>query len=126
MTSVRWGIALLGDLGIYFEVMKTHPTAPKRPNTPTATITAIAPGRHPPRPVSAIAVEEELAEMHASALRVRGVLHLLDEALQSGNGISPKHAAAVSALVNAAKKDLTLVDRSIDALLDAHLERSRR
>jgi hypothetical protein len=106
--------------------MKTHPTAPKRPNTPTATITAIAPGRHPPRPVSAIAVEEELAEMHASALRVRGVLHLLDEALQSGNGISPKHAAAVSALVNAAKKDLTLVDRSIDALVDAHLERSRR
>lgn len=78
------------------------------------------------RSASALAVEEELSAMHQSALRIRGVLHLLHETLQSGNGISAKWAPAVCALIDSAEKDLLAVDKSIDTLVDAHLERHRR
>ncbi|MFM8585211.1 MAG: hypothetical protein ACKOBU_02060 [Gammaproteobacteria bacterium] len=64
--------------------------------------------------------------LHQSSLRVRGVLHLLHEALQSGNGISPSHAAAVGALIKNAEADLSEMDQSIDELVDLHLGRSHR
>ncbi|MFM8844763.1 MAG: hypothetical protein ACKOGN_02550 [Gammaproteobacteria bacterium] len=78
------------------------------------------------RPASAVAVEDQLMTMHQSALRIRGVLHLLHETLQSGNGIDAKHAQAVCALIKSAEMDLGAVDKSIEALVDAHLERTRR
>ena len=77
------------------------------------------------RPLSAIAVEERLAQTHQAALRIRGVLHLLHEVLQSGNGISARRAPAVSALIEAAENDLAAIDKAIDALIDAHLGRDR-
>lgn len=64
--------------------------------------------------------------IHQAALRIRGILHLLHEALQSGNGIDSKYAPAICAIIDGAEKDLTVVDKSIDALVDAHLERGRR
>jgi len=70
--------------------------------------------------------DEPLMTLHQSSLRVRGVLHLLHEALQSGNGISPSHAAAVCALIKNAEADLSEMDQSIDELVDLHLGRSRR
>ena len=89
-------------------------------------VTELPVGRRSARPTAAIAVEDQLMTMHQSALRIRGVLHLLHEALQSGNGIDSTHAAAVCALIKGAEKDLGAVDKSIDALVDAHLDRSRR
>lgn len=77
------------------------------------------------RPISAIAVEEQLAQTHQAALRIRGVLHLLHEVLQSGNGINARRAPAVSALIEAAENDLATIDKAIDALIDAHLGRDR-
>jgi hypothetical protein len=70
--------------------------------------------------------DEPLMNLHQSSLRIRGVLHLLHEALQSGNGISPSHAAAVCALIKNAEADLTEMDHSIDELVDAHLGRTKR
>jgi hypothetical protein len=77
------------------------------------------------RPPSGVS-EEPLMTLHQSSLRIRGVLHLLHEALQNGNGIAPTHAAAVCALITNAEADLTEMDHSIDELIDAHLDRSRR
>jgi hypothetical protein len=70
--------------------------------------------------------EEPLMTLHQSSLRIRGVLHLLHEALQSGNGIGPSHAAAVCALIKSAETDLSEIDQSIDELIDLHLGRPRR
>lgn len=70
--------------------------------------------------------DEPLMNLHQSSLRIRGVLHLLHEALQSGNGISPSHAAAVCALIKNAEADLSEMDHSIDELVDAHLGRTKR
>ncbi|NBX57156.1 MAG: hypothetical protein EBT64_01620 [Gammaproteobacteria bacterium] len=70
--------------------------------------------------------DEPLMTLHQSSLRIRGVLHLLHEALQNGNGIAPSHAAAVCALIKNAEADLSQVDHSIDELVDAHLGRTRR
>lgn len=75
---------------------------------------------------SVVAVEDHLMAVHQAALRIRGVLHLLHEALQSGNGIDSKHAPAICAIIDGAEKDLAAVDKSIDALVDVHLERGRR
>jgi hypothetical protein len=70
--------------------------------------------------------DEPLMTLHQSSLRIRGVLHLLHEALQNGNGIAPTHAAAVCALIANAEVDLTEMDHSIEELIDIHLDRSRR
>lgn len=105
-------------------VMNTHITDDDIPTRDAVTTLRAVPRRT--RPTSALAVEEELSAMHRSALRIRGVLHLLHETLQSGNGISPKWAPAVCALINSAENDLTSVDKSIDSLVDAHLDRQRR
>jgi hypothetical protein len=70
--------------------------------------------------------EEPLMTLHQSSLRIRGMLHLLHEALQSGNGIGPSHAAAVCALIKSAETDLSEIDQSIDELIDLHLGRPRR
>lgn len=104
--------------------MKTHITDENTLSPDPVTTLRAVPRRA--RPASALAVEEELSAMHQSALRIRGVLHLLHEALQNGNGISAKWAPAVCALIDSAGKDLTAVDKSIDTLVDAHLERHRR
>lgn len=106
--------------------MNSRTSPPEPAKGAPATVTSLAANRRPSRPLSSLAVDEQLARMHESSLRIRGVLHLLHEALQSGNGISPKHAAAVCALIDSATGDLCTVDRSIDALVDAHLERGRR
>lgn len=104
--------------------MNTHLTDDDTLARDSVTTLRAVPRRTPP--ASALAVEEELAVMHQSALRIRGVLHLLHEALQSGNGIGAKWAPAVCALIDSAERDLTAVDQSIDTLVDAHLDRQRR
>lgn len=70
--------------------------------------------------------DEPLINLHQSSLRVRGVLHLLYEAMQSGKGISPSHAAAVCALIKNAETDLSEMGQSIDELVDLQVGRSRR
>ena len=66
-------------------------------------------------------VEERLMTLHHCALRVRGVLHLLHEALQSGGGIDRQNVDAVCALVASSEKDLRTMDAAISALVDHHL-----
>lgn len=80
----------------------------------------------PDLPNRATSSDAPLMTIHQASLRIRGVLHLLHEALQNGNGIAPTHAAAVCALIQGAEQDLTAVDVSIDELIDAHLDRPRR
>ena len=70
-------------------------------------------------------VEEHLMTLHHGALRVRGVLHLLQEALQSNGGIDRKNVDAVCALVASSEKDLHAMDAAISALVDKHLENLR-
>lgn len=66
-------------------------------------------------------VEERLMTLHHCALRVRGVLHLLHEALQSTGGIDRKNVDAICALVASSEKDLHTMDAAISALVDNHL-----
>jgi len=70
-------------------------------------------------------VEEQLMTLHQCTLRVRGVLHLLHEALQSGGGIDRQNVDAVCALVASSEKDLHAMDAAISALVDKHLESLR-
>lgn len=72
------------------------------------------------------APEKSLMAIHQASLRVKGVLHLLHEALQSGNGISPSHAAAICALIKNAEGDLAAVDAAVDTLIDSRLTRPYR
>lgn len=72
-------------------------------------------------PASEAEVEERLMTLHQCALRVRGVLHLLQEALQSNGGIDRKNVDAVCALVASSEKDLHTMDAAISALVDHHL-----
>ncbi len=74
------------------------------------------------RPSSEPDVEEHLMTLHHGALRVRGVLHLLQEALQSNGGLDRKNVDAVCALVASSEKDLHAMDAAISALVDKHLE----
>ena len=70
-------------------------------------------------------VEERLMTLHHCALRVRGVLHLLHEALQSNGSIDRKNVDAVCALVASSEKDLHTMDTAISALVDHHLANLR-
>jgi len=70
-------------------------------------------------------VEDRLMTLHQCALRVRGVLHLLQEALQSNGGIDRKNVDAVCALVASSEKDLHTMDAAISALVDHHLTNLR-
>ena len=77
------------------------------------------------QPASDPDVEEHLMTLHHGALRVRGVLHLLQEALQSNGGIDRKNVDAVCALVASSEKDLHAMDAAISGLVDKHLENLR-
>lgn len=76
-------------------------------------------------PTADAEVEERLMTLHQCALRVRGVLHLLQEALQSNGGIDRKNVDAVCALVASSEKDLHTMDAAISALVDHHLANLR-
>lgn len=70
-------------------------------------------------------VEERLMTLHHCALKVRGVLHLLHETLQSNGGIDRKNVDAICALVASSEKDLHTMDTAISALVDHHLANLR-
>lgn len=70
-------------------------------------------------------VEEQLMTLHQGALRVRGVLHLLHETLQSNGGLDRKNADAVCALIANTEKDLQAMTSAITVLVDKHLESLR-
>lgn len=76
-------------------------------------------------PPSEPEVEERLMTLHHCALRVRGVLHLLHEALQSNGGIDRRQVDAICALVADSEKDLRTMDTAISALVDHHLANLR-
>jgi len=66
-------------------------------------------------------VEDQLMTLHSASLRVSGTVHLLYEALQAGRGISPTHADAVCAVIEAAEKDLERIMEATNALVELHL-----
>jgi len=82
-------------------------------------------GQRSAPPSSEPEVEDRLMTLHQCALRVRGVLHLLQEALQSNGGIDRKNVDAVGALVASSEKDLHTMDAAISALVDHHLTNLR-
>ena len=71
------------------------------------------------------AVEDQLMTLHHSSLRVRGVLHLLQETLQSRGGVDRGNADAICALLSAAERDLRDMDEAIGTLTEKHLESLR-
>jgi hypothetical protein len=85
----------------------------------------LAIGQRTTLPTSEPEVEERLMTLHHCALRVRGVLHLLNEALQSNGGIDRKNVDAICALVASSEKDLHTMDTAISALVDHHLAKLR-
>jgi hypothetical protein len=66
-------------------------------------------------------VEEQLMVLHKTPRRTRGTMHLLYEALQNGRGDSPTQADAVSAVVEAAQKDMERSTAATEALVELHL-----
>ena len=63
--------------------------------------------------------------LHQCALRIRGVLNFLQEALQSNGGVDRKNVDAVCALVASSEKDLHTMDAAISALVAHHLTNLR-
>ncbi len=82
-------------------------------------------GQRTPLATSEPEVEERLMTLHHCALRVRGVLHLLHETLQSNGGIDRKNVDAICALVASSEKDLHAIDAATSALVDHHLANLR-
>jgi len=82
-------------------------------------------GQRATLPTADAEAEEQLMTLHQCALRVRGVLHLLQEALQNNGGIDRKNVDGVCALVASSEKDLHTMDAAISALVDHQLANLR-
>jgi hypothetical protein len=72
-----------------------------------------------------VAIEDQLMTLHHCSLRVRGVLHLLQESMQSRGSIDRSNADAICALISAAEKDIRDMDDAIEKLTEKHLETLR-
>lgn len=70
-------------------------------------------------------VEEQLMTLHQGALRVRGVLHLLHEALQSNGGLDRKNVDAICSLIANSEQEMRVMESAIEVLVDKHLESLR-